>query len=64
MIEVVALAGAINSISGAITSSIQAGRNLSQIAPQIAKLAIAQTIVTNNYSKSLEKIKINLKKQG
>ena len=38
MIEVVALAGAINSISGAITSSIQAGRNLSQIAPQIAKL--------------------------
>ena len=38
MIEVVALAGAINSISGAITSSIQAGRNLSQLAPQIAKL--------------------------
>ncbi len=31
---------------------------------QIAKLSIAQTIVTNNYSKSLEKIKINLKKQG
>jgi len=31
---------------------------------QIAKLAIAQTIVTNNYSESLEKIKINLKKQG
>ena len=38
MIEVVALAGAINSISGAITSSIQAGRNLSQLAPQVAKL--------------------------
>tara|TARA_Y100001968_G_scaffold121340_1_gene110423 strand:+ start:1237 stop:2517 length:1281 start_codon:yes stop_codon:yes gene_type:complete len=31
---------------------------------QIAKLSIAQTIVTNNYSESLEKIKINLKKQG
>ncbi len=31
---------------------------------QIAKLSIAQTIVTNNYSKGLEKIKINLKKQG
>ncbi len=31
---------------------------------QIAKLSIAQTIVTNNYSKSFEKIKINLKKQG
>ena len=31
---------------------------------QIAKLSVAQTIVTNNYSKSLEKIKINLKKQG
>ena len=38
MIEVVALAGAINSISGAITSSIQAGRSLSQLAPQVAKL--------------------------
>jgi len=31
---------------------------------QIAKLAIAQTIVTNNYSESLEKIKVNLKKEG
>ena len=31
---------------------------------QIAKLSIAQTIVTNNYSESLEKIKLNLKKQG
>ncbi|WP_269606856.1 cytochrome c biogenesis protein ResB [Prochlorococcus marinus] len=31
---------------------------------QIAKLAIAKTIVTNNYSVSLEKVKINLKKQG
>ncbi len=31
---------------------------------QIAKLAVAQTIVTNNCSKSLEKIKLNLKKQG
>ena len=31
---------------------------------QIAKLTVAQTIVTNNYSKSLEKIKLNLKKQG
>ena len=38
MIEVVALAGAINSISGAITSSIQAGRSLHQLAPNIAKL--------------------------
>tara|TARA_E500000081_G_scaffold109949_1_gene111986 strand:+ start:642 stop:782 length:141 start_codon:yes stop_codon:yes gene_type:complete len=33
MIEVVALAGAINSISGAITSSIQAGRSLHQLPP-------------------------------
>jgi len=31
---------------------------------QIAKLSISQTIVTNNYSESLEKIKINLKTQG
>ncbi len=31
---------------------------------QIAKLSVAQTIMTNNYSKSLEKIKLNLKKQG
>ncbi len=31
---------------------------------QIAKLSVAQTIVTSNYSKSLEKIKLNLKKQG
>ena len=31
---------------------------------QIAKLSVAQTIVTNNGSKSLEKIKLNLKKQG
>ena len=31
---------------------------------QIAKLSIAQTIQTNNHSESLEKIKINLKKQG
>jgi len=31
---------------------------------QIAKLSIAQTIVTNNYSVSLEKIKIHLKKEG
>ncbi len=31
---------------------------------QIAKLAIALTIVTSNYAESLEKIKINLKKQG
>ena len=31
---------------------------------QIAKLSIAQTTVTNNYSESLEKIKIYLKKQG
>ena len=31
---------------------------------QIAKLSVAQTIVTNNCSKSLEKIKLNLKKQG
>jgi len=31
---------------------------------QIAKLSISQTIVTNNYSESLEKIKLNLKKQG
>ncbi len=31
---------------------------------QIAKLSVAQTIVTNNCSKSLEKIKFNLKKQG
>ena len=38
MIEVVALAGAINSISGAITSSIQAGRSLHQLAPKISKL--------------------------
>ena len=38
MIEVVALAVAINSISGAITSSIQAGRSLHQLAPNIAKL--------------------------
>ena len=38
MIEVVALAGAINSISGAITSSLQAGRSLSQLTPQISKL--------------------------
>ena len=38
MIEVVALAGAINSISGAITSSIQAGRSLHQLGPHISKL--------------------------
>ena len=38
MIEVVALAGAINSISGAITSSLQAGRSLSQLTPHISKL--------------------------
>ena len=38
MIEVVALAGAINTISGAITSSIQAGRQLHQLAPKIEKL--------------------------
>ncbi len=31
---------------------------------QIAKLAMAQTIVTNNYAESLAKIKTNLKKQG
>ncbi|WP_269614042.1 cytochrome c biogenesis protein ResB [Prochlorococcus marinus] len=31
---------------------------------QIVKLSVAQTIVTNNCSKSLEKIKLNLKKQG
>ena len=31
---------------------------------QIAKLSISQTIVTNNHSKSLEKIRINLKTQG
>jgi cytochrome c biogenesis protein len=31
---------------------------------QIAKLSVAQTIVTNNCSMSLEKIKLNLKKQG
>ncbi len=31
---------------------------------QIAKLSIAQTIVTNNYAKSLEKLTINLKKKG
>ncbi len=31
---------------------------------QIAKLSVAQTIATNNCSKSLEKIKFNLKKQG
>ena len=31
---------------------------------QIAKLSVAQTIVTNNCSKSLEKIKLNLRKQG
>ncbi len=31
---------------------------------QIVKLSVAQTIVTNNYSKSLEKIKLNLKKKG
>ncbi|ABM76415.1 putative c-type cytochrome biogenesis protein Ccs1 [Prochlorococcus marinus str. NATL1A] len=31
---------------------------------QIAKLSVAQTIVTNNCSESLEKIKLNLKKQG
>ncbi|AAZ58480.1 putative c-type cytochrome biogenesis protein Ccs1 [Prochlorococcus marinus str. NATL2A] len=31
---------------------------------QIAKLSVAQTIVTNNCAKSLEKIKLNLKKQG
>ncbi len=31
---------------------------------QIAKLSISQTIVTNNPSESLEKIKINLKKKG
>ncbi len=31
---------------------------------QIAKLSIAQTINTNNYLESLEKIKINLKKKG
>ncbi len=31
---------------------------------QISKLSIAQTIVTNNPSKSLEKLKINLKKKG
>ena len=31
---------------------------------QITKLSVAQTIVTNNCSKSLEKIKLNLKKQG
>ena len=31
---------------------------------QIAKLSVAQTIKTNNCSKSLEKIKLNLKKQG
>ncbi|KGG20975.1 cytochrome c biogenesis protein ResB [Prochlorococcus marinus] len=31
---------------------------------QIEKLSVAQTIVTNNCSKSLEKIKLNLKKQG
>ncbi len=31
---------------------------------QIAKLSVAQTIVTKNCSKSLEKIKLNLKKQG
>ena len=31
---------------------------------QIAKLSVAQTIVTNNCSKSLEKIKLNLKEQG
>ncbi len=31
---------------------------------QIAKLSIAQTVVTNNPSKSLEKIKFNLKRKG
>ncbi len=31
---------------------------------QIAKLSIAQSIETNNYLESLEKIKINLKEQG
>ncbi len=31
---------------------------------QIAKLAISKTIVTNNYSESLEKIKINFKNKG
>jgi len=31
---------------------------------QIAKLSIAQTIVTNNPSESLEKLKINLKRKG
>ncbi len=31
---------------------------------QIAKLSIAQTIVTNNSSESLEKIKLNLQKKG
>ncbi|MBW3050042.1 cytochrome C biogenesis protein CcsB [Prochlorococcus marinus XMU1403] len=31
---------------------------------QIVKLSVAQTIVTNNCTKSLEKIKLNLKKQG
>ena len=31
---------------------------------QIAKLSVAQTIMTKNYSESLEKIKLNLKKQG
>ena len=31
---------------------------------QIAKLSVAQTIVTNNCSESLEKIKLNLKTQG
>jgi len=31
---------------------------------QISKLSVAQTIVTNNYLEGIEKLKLNLKKQG
>ena len=43
MIEVLALAGAITQISGAISSSIQAGRDVSDLLPHFGKLARLDT---------------------
>ncbi len=43
MIEVLALAGAISQISGAISSSIQAGRDVSDLLPHFGKLARLDT---------------------
>lgn len=43
MIEVLALAGAITQISGAISSSIQAGRDVSDLLPHFGRLAKLDT---------------------